>query len=174
MTASAPDSPRGPASAVPPKDPGHWLFRFSPSEWLRLATGELRRAEDAFARRDARGGLASARRAAGMALNGALVLHPDLPWGRSYVDHVTALARDGSEAPPAVRAACQALLSAQPPRSGEPVALGSRPRDARVLEAARDVVAHGYALVVRGGGLDVPDPDAARAPEAGDSVEGPR
>lgn len=146
----------------PPKDPAHWLFRFSPAEWLRLATGELARAEEAFARRDARGGLASARRAAGMALNGALVLAPDLPWGRSYVDHVSALGREGSAAPPAVRDACRVLLDAQLPRGGEPVVLGSKPRDARVLEAARDVVAHGYALVVRQGGLD----DAAEGDRA--------
>ena len=59
------------------KDPDHWLWKLSPDEWIRAAMNELRGAEKAYAMRDARGGLASCRRAAGMALNGALILEPD-------------------------------------------------------------------------------------------------
>ena len=56
------------------REKDHWLFRFSPEEWVFAGLGEVKRAETAYARGDSRGGLAGARRAAGMALNGVLVL----------------------------------------------------------------------------------------------------
>ena len=59
------------------RDASHWLFKFSADEWIRAALGDLKRAEQAYAQRNARAGLAGARRAAGMALNGALVVEPD-------------------------------------------------------------------------------------------------
>ena len=127
------------------RDPKHWLFKLSPGDWIRAAMGELRRAEDAYKVRNARAGLAGARRAAGMALNGALIVRPNDAWGRSYVDHLTALEKDET-APAAVRAACKILLETQPP--GNPlVSLRSPGLDERVLEAARDVMAHGLAMV---------------------------
>jgi hypothetical protein len=127
------------------RDPKHWLFKMSPDEWIRAAMAELRRAEGAYKAKDARGGLAGARRAAGMALNAALIVRPVEAWGRSYVDHIAALARDEA-APEAVRAGCRLLMETQPP--GNPVvSLRSAALDEKVLEAARDVVAHGYALV---------------------------
>jgi HEPN domain-containing protein len=129
------------------RDGSHWLYRFSPDEWLRAAMGELRRAESAYKRSDARGGLAGLRRAAGMALNGALIVKPDPSWGRSYVDHVRALERDET-APEAVRKAAALLMDAQPP--GSPLVMLRAPRtEVRLVEAARDVVAHAYALVKR-------------------------
>jgi HEPN domain-containing protein len=129
------------------RDPEHWLRRLSPDEWIRAALGEVRRAEQAYARGDARAGSAGAKRAAGMALNGALLLEPNDAWGRSYVEHVQALARDPG-APEAVRAACAVLLEAAAPGHSL-VGLRSKAGDARVLEAARDVIAHAWTVVRR-------------------------
>jgi hypothetical protein len=109
--------------------------------------GELRRAEEAYARKNGRAGLAGARRAAGMALNGALVVEPNDAWGRSYVDHLHAVAKDES-APARVREACKILLETPLP-GGEIVALRTAKADERVLEAARDIAAHAYAIVAR-------------------------
>jgi hypothetical protein len=129
------------------RDETHWLFKLSPDEWVRAATGELRRAEEAYAKRNARAGLAGARRAAGMALNGALIVAPNEAWGRSYMDHLMALRADASQGTPArVREAC-ALLVETPLPGGALVALRTSSSDERVLEAARDVIAHAYAMV---------------------------
>lgn len=131
------------------RDEAHWLYKLSPDEWLRAAMGELRRAEDAYKRKSGRAGLAGARRAAGMALNALLILEPNEAWGRSYMDHLLALSRDGGVGRPArVREAC-ALLVETPLPGGELVALRTSSADDRILEAARDVVAHAYALVKR-------------------------
>ena len=128
------------------RDKEHWLFKYSPDEWIRAAMAELRRAEEAYKSRNAAGGLAGSRRAAGMALNAALIVEPK-PWGRTYVDHLLALAAD-ADAPEAVRLAADALMQAKPP-SGNLIPLRSKDTDLRVLEAARDVTAHAYALVAR-------------------------
>lgn len=138
------------------RDRTHWLRRFSPEEWIQLALAEVRRAEEAYARGDGKGGLAACRRAAGMALNAALVVRPDESWGRSYVDHVRAIAADGS-APEAVRRAAKLLLDTQPP-GAELVTLRAPRGDAKVVEAARDVMAHGYALVARAGPIEEEEP----------------
>ena len=131
------------------KDPAHWLRRLSPDEWIAAALGELRRAEAAYGRRDARAGLAGCKRAAGMALNGALLVEPRDGWGRSYVDHVTAVSRDES-VPNPVRVACKVLLEMSPSRS-DLLSLRTKSGDARVIDAARDVMAHAYAVVKRRG-----------------------
>lgn len=130
------------------RDASHWLFKFDADEWIRAAMGELRRAEDAFKSRNARGGLAGARRAAGMALNGVLVVEPNEAWGRSYVDHLLALARE-ADVPARVREACAILNDASPPGPASLVTLRTSSADERILEAARDVVAHAYAVVKR-------------------------
>jgi len=127
------------------RDETHWLRKFSPDEWIAAAMGELRRAQDAYARSDAHAGLAGCKRAAGMALNAALLVKPNDAWGRTYVEHLTALGRDAS-APDAVRAACARLLEAHPP-SHDVVSLRSKSGDAKIVEAARDVMAHAYAIV---------------------------
>jgi hypothetical protein len=130
------------------KDESHWLFKLSPDEWVRAAMGEVRRAEAAYARKNVRAGLASAKRGAGMALNAALIVEPNEGWGRSYVDHVGALARDES-VPARVREAAQILHEAHPPQAGGLVALRTSSGEERILEAARDVIAHAYAVVKR-------------------------
>lgn len=127
------------------KDPSHWLLKLAPDEWIRAAMGELRRAEDAYKAKNGRAGLAGARRAAGMALNGALIVAPNEAWGRSYMDHLLALKADANERV----AAAAATLVDTPLPGGELVALRTSNADEKILEAARDVVAHAYALVNR-------------------------
>ena len=128
------------------RDPSHWLFKFSPDEWIGAALSEVRRAEDAYKGHNAKAGLAGAKRAAGMALNAALIVEPNEKWGRAYVDHVLALSRDES-VPEAVRKACKVLLETH--AGGVVVILRSPRSDEIVLEAARDLVAHAYAVVKR-------------------------
>jgi HEPN domain-containing protein len=130
------------------KDESHWLFKLSPEEWIRAGMGEVRRAEEAYAQKNVRAGLAGAKRAAGMALNAALIVEPNDAWGRSYVEHVAALARD-EEVPERVREAAKMLHEAQAPQAGGLVALRTPSGEERVLEAARDVIAHAYAVVKR-------------------------
>jgi hypothetical protein len=132
------------------RDEAHWLNKLSPDEWIRAAMGELRRAEEAYARKNGRAGLAGARRAAGMALNAALIVEPNEAWGRSYMDHLLALKVDATGAIPSqIRAACTTLLETPLP-GGELVALRTSGADDKVLEAARDVIAHAYAVMKRG------------------------
>jgi len=128
------------------KDPNDWLRKLSPEEWIRAALSEMKQAEAALAKRNVRGAFAGCKRAAGMALNGALIVAPREGWGRTYVEHVEALANDAS-APAAVREACRAVMHAQP-ASGV-VALRTPASDEKVMEAARDVIAHAYAIVVK-------------------------
>jgi hypothetical protein len=129
------------------RDPTDWLRKLTPDEWIRSGLGELRRAEQAYAGGDMRGGAAGVKRAAGMALNGALIVEPDPSWGRAYVEHVAALAKD-ARAPEAVRSACMKVLGATPPGHGVVVLRTPRGYEA-VLEAARDVIAHAWAVVRR-------------------------
>ncbi len=131
-------------------DPTHWLFRFTPAEWIRAAMKELRSAEAAYEVRNARAGLAGLRRAAGMALNGALILDPNEAWGRTYVEHLQALAKDAS-VPEPVQLAARALIETPPPAATRIVVLRTPAQDERVREAAKDVIAHAYAVVVRRG-----------------------
>ena len=129
------------------RDPEDWLRKHSPHEWIRVGLAELRRAIAAFEAHDVAAGLASCKRAAGMALNGALVARPNASWGRSYVDHVRALSTD-EQVPTAVRDACKLLLEVRPPN---PHLLTLRvPRtNERVVEATRDIMAHALAVVMR-------------------------
>ena len=129
------------------RDPSDWLRRLSPDEWIRAGLGELRRAEESYGRGDARAGTVGVKRAAGMALNAVLLVEPKESWGRTYVDHVGALAAD-QNVPEAVRAACRTLLDATGPSAGV-VNLRTPRTDERVLEAARDVIAHAWAVVKR-------------------------
>ena len=133
-------------------------MKYAPAEWIRVGMTELRRAEAAYKERDIPGGLASAKRAAGMALNGALVVEPNDKWGRSYVDHVMALGIDTS-VPQAVRDACAVLLATH----GGPlniIRLRSPRGDERVLEAAKDVIAHAYFVVAKHEASDAPETKA--------------
>ncbi len=123
--------------------PEHWLLRFSPSEWLKAALSELERAERALEAHDQARGVAGLKRAAGMALNAALIVVPDQTWGRTYVEHLAALAEQTS-APEAVRSAARLVHDAG---AGPLVTLGSPGRTLELVEAARTVMAHAYAVV---------------------------
>ncbi|HEY2516393.1 MAG TPA: hypothetical protein VGI39_36230 [Polyangiaceae bacterium] len=129
------------------RDPGDWLRKLSPDEWIRAGLGELKRAEEAYARGNTRAGAAGVKRGAGMALNGALLVEPDERWGRTYLEHLAALGADAGQ-PAAVRDACRAVLEAGQPTGG--VVMLRTPRThVAVLEAARDVIAHAWAVVKR-------------------------
>ncbi len=130
------------------RDPSHWLLKLSPDEWIRAGLADLRRAEEAYRARNARGGLAGAKRAAGMALNGALIIEPDASWGRTYVEHLAALARDASVSP-RIRGASRELLETPIPGQTKLTVLRTSSAEERILEAARDVIAHAYAVVKR-------------------------
>jgi hypothetical protein len=118
------------------KDPSHWLYRLSSEEWLAAADTELRHCAEALGRRSFRQGVTHARRAVGMAWNAALVVSYEDRYGRSYMDHVVALAVQKS-LPVAVRDAALRLRDtpAAPPAL---VQLGKP--DLAVLDAARIVV----------------------------------
>ena len=129
------------------RNEAHWLFKLAPDEWVRAAMGELRRAEEAYAKRNGRAGLAGARRAAGMALNGVLIVAPNDAWGRTYMDHLLALKGD-ADALPRIREAAATLVDTPLP-GGAIVSLRTANADERVLEAARDLIAHAFAVVKR-------------------------
>lgn len=90
-----------------------WLTRFTAEQWMRSATVELRECLQALRRRQRRQGVASGRRAAGMALNAVLLSHADASWGRSYVDHLRAVSID-DRVPEVVRDSAKELLEASP------------------------------------------------------------
>jgi HEPN domain-containing protein len=129
------------------RDPSHWLLRLSPREWIRLGLEELERAEAAFSNNQTRAGYVGAKRAAGMALNGALIVAPCEAWGRSYVDHIAAIAKDETVLNE-VREAAQRLVSSEPP-GGSMVTLRSRSGEQRLLDAAKTVMAHAFAIVLK-------------------------
>ncbi len=82
-----------------------------------------------------------------MALNATLLVEPEPSWGRTYVEHVEALAKD-EWVPSAVRDACRAVLAAGAPH-GDVIKLRTRRDHEAVMEAARDVIAHAWAVVRR-------------------------
>jgi hypothetical protein len=125
---------------VPGSDPGHWLLRLDAAEWLAAAETELGHAQQKLSARSVRPGVTHARRAAGMAWNAVLVTAPDERYGRSYMDHVVALAEAPDTAasiPDEVRAAAR-LLRDTPPVPPELIAIGKP--DLGALEAARVIV----------------------------------
>jgi hypothetical protein len=126
-----------------PSDPTHWLYRFSPQEWLAAAETELLHCEEKLVRRATRPGVAHARRAAGMALNAALALREDPRYGRSYMEHVVFLSQDDA-APDDIRAAAQQLRDtpAAPPAL---ITLGKP--DLAPLTAARRILAYARSRV---------------------------
>jgi HEPN domain-containing protein len=127
---------------MPGRDPSHWLHRFDAEEWLRAAAHELSRAEDALVHKQQRPGVAGARRAAGMAWNAVLVGAEDERYGRSYMDHLKALAGDERVAAP-VRDAARLLVEA--PLATNVIPLGRG--DTRFADAARVIAEEARRLV---------------------------
>ncbi len=128
-----------------PEPADAWLTRFTAEEWIGSALSELELARSALEGRRGPEASVALRRAAGMALNGALRVVPREAWGRSYVEHLEALQTEPT-APEVVRCAARELLEFSP-RSGGPIRLATRSADERLLEAARTVMAHAYAIV---------------------------
>jgi len=133
------------SSEIYQRDPSHWLYRYSPEEWIAVAMTELQNAEHAYKRRDSLGLVAGAKRAAGMALNATLIVRPREAWGRTYAEHLEGLALE-MRVPELVRNAARAVRAARAPSSGL-VALRSRTGDEALLDATRTVMAHAYAVV---------------------------
>lgn len=121
------------------------LGRFTAEEWILAGLAELGKAREAFASRQSAGAAAALKRAAGMALNGALRVVPRDDWGRTYVAHVVALTEDLA-IPSAVRDAARALVAFDPGTTHLAM-LRVPSEDARLLEAAKTVMAHAYAIV---------------------------
>jgi len=125
---------------MPGRDPGHWLYRLDAAEWLAAAETELAHAEEKLSHRSVRPGVTHARRAAGMAWNAALVTAFDERYGRSYMEHVVALAappETDPSIPAEVRAAAQ-LLRDTPAAPPQLIAIGKP--DMSALEAAKAIV----------------------------------
>jgi hypothetical protein len=128
---------------MPGPDPAHWLHRLTADEWLAAAATELDHCRTTLERRAFRPGVTHARRAAGMAWNAVLALAEDASYGRSYMEHVVALAKDAA-APDDVRAAAE-LLRDTPPLPPDLVTLGKP--DLRVLDAAARIATYATARV---------------------------
>jgi hypothetical protein len=122
-----------------------WLAQKPPAEWIRQGLAELGRAEARLRAHDRSAGVLGLRRAAGMALNGALAVRWRA-WGRTYVEHLRAIV-DDAEVPEAVRAAARTLNDVQLDQSANVVRLTPPSESARWLEAAKTVMAHAYAVV---------------------------
>ena len=122
-----------------------WLARLSPQEWIRQGLTELGRAEARLRTHDRVAGVLGLRRAAGMALNGALSV-TWREWGRTYVDHVRAIAEDAS-VPSDVREAARVLCDVSLDRTPNIVHLTPPSEGARWVEAAKTIMAHAYAVV---------------------------
>jgi len=122
---------------MPGPDPSHWLYRLTADEWLAAAETELGHCQETLGRRAVRAGVTHARRAAGMAWNAVLALAPapDEKFGRSYMEHVVALASDQS-APEEVRLAAQ-VLRETPAAAPQLIAIGKP--DLTVLTEARRI-----------------------------------
>lgn len=141
---------------MPGRDPTHWLHRLTADEWMRAAMRELSTARTSMARHSGRTTLASLRRAAGMAWNAVLALddEPDAHFGRSYADHLRAIAEspstsDGVALPQPVRDAARLLMEDPVAQRSDVVPILTRTRDAKLLDAAETVAAEAYARVLR-------------------------
>ena len=105
------------------RDEAHWLLRLSVAEWIDAARRELTLASDPEAHR--RRVITHLRRGAGMGLNACLAAtHAEgaaalddacRVWGRSYMDHLRAVASDAPllELPATARPYAGALVALQ-------------------------------------------------------------
>ena len=125
--------------------PPAWLTRLSAEEWIRQGLSELQRAEARIAAHDRSAAVLGLRRAAGMALNGALSVRWRA-WGRTYIDHLRAVA-DDPDVPEIVRDAARALNDVPVDKQPNVVRLTPPSESTRWLDAAKTVMAHAYAMV---------------------------
>ena len=122
-----------------------WLTRQTPEAWIRQGLGELGRAESLLKAHDRTAGLLGLKRAAGMALNGALSI-VWRPWGRTYVAHLQAIETDSS-VPAEVREAAKLLNEVPLEKQPGIVRLTPPSESQRWLEATKTIMAHAYAVV---------------------------
>ena len=143
---------------MPGRDPTHWLHRLTADEWLRAGMRELSIAKESLVRHATRPALASARRAAGMGWNAVLALdeNTDAKFGRSYADHLRALAdgtvldtSDPTPIPGEVRAAAKRLMDDPAGGPQKVVVILTPKRDAQLLDAAETVLAEAWSRVTR-------------------------
>ena len=129
----------------------HWLRRLDAADWMRAALTEYDTLLAALSAQQNRRIITGARRAAGMAVNALLVAQrlpvhgpsgtaADGPFGRTYVEHLQALAQ-WETAPAEVRAAAAALSDA-PVNAPALVGLGASTTRTHTgpVRAARDVM----------------------------------
>lgn len=134
-------------------DGEHWLWRLSAAQWLDAARHELEQGRGQAGNR--RAALVYARRGAGMALNAVLAALGEVAdettraeletrWGRSYVEHLQAIAEGDATVraplPEAAAAAARTVLTT--PLNAKVVTLGRGPAaDVHAtLEAAQRLV----------------------------------
>jgi HEPN domain-containing protein len=129
-----------------------WLSRLSPEAWIRQGLQELERAEARLESHDRTAAVLGLKRAAGMALNGALCV-VWRPWGRSYVAHLQAIAEDAS-VPNQVRDAAKLLNGVTLEKQPGIAQLTPPSESQRWLEAAKTIMAHAYAIVHGSAGRD--------------------
>jgi HEPN domain-containing protein len=122
-----------------------WLTRLPAEGWIQQGLAELGRAEARLKAHDRTASVLGLRRAAGMALNGALSVHWR-DWGRTYIDHLRAIAADDT-VPEVVRLAAQTLNDAATEQGPGVVRLTPPSESVRLLEATKTVMAHAYAVV---------------------------
>ena len=136
----------------------HWLWRLDARAWLLAGEVELEAAANNL--RSRRTAITHARRGAGMALNAVLVAlavapEDELRWGRSYIDHLRAIASadDARRHPlPAhTRALAGRLLTIAVAPSSALVQLGRGPESAaqEALGLARELLAECAAVVAQ-------------------------
>jgi HEPN domain-containing protein len=120
-----------------------WLTRLDAGGWVRAALLEVGKAAGS---QDPRAIVAGCKRAAGMALNGYLILEFEPSWGRSYVEHLRAASAD-TRLPEAVRVRAKHIVEAEPPQATL-VQIRTRRATEELVEATKDVIAWVYAEVV--------------------------
>jgi hypothetical protein len=131
---------------------GHaWLWRLEATEWVDAAKNELELGKASIDTR--RRAITHARRAAGMSINGVLVTmrdrgwpdgHCESVWGRSYLEHLRALAEADDIEPfaPAVAELASDLLGVPVMPGDGLVRLGAQAGGdaARALQLAQRIV----------------------------------
>jgi hypothetical protein len=142
------------------QDSDHWLWRLDAQSWLAAARAELEQGRAQSSSR--RTAITHARRAAGMALNAVLVgmgsrgwsrEQCEHAWGRSYIDHLRAVAVADTPEPFDLQQArrCRALLEipVMPPaglvklaRSRDEAVIGALDMADEILLACASVVGH--------------------------------
>lgn len=148
-------------------DDAHWLWRLDATGWMDAAAVELALAREHAAER--RRAVTHVRRGLGMALNGVLVVmatrgwsrtDAESVWGRSYLDHLRAVADAEVTSVPlrtpdgdAIGPLFARILAVPVVQSGGLVRLGRRAgEDVEVLLRDADVAFHACERLVRDGG----------------------